>query len=195
MLSVNRPELAGRTARRSALATVEIITLACGAHVVAGGDLPAPGFVLALAAVIFGASLLTFGQMVRLRYVVPVVFLAQVGLHERFDGGAVMSMHAIAGPANGSVQPPLTQVFPMMVSPLMLWAHLVISVITAIVLFNQERVLAAVVNWLISLVPSPYAGQGLGRSVAGVIDVLGVREHLIAAAPRRGPPLAFAVPA
>lgn len=167
---------AARTAARSLLATVEITVLASVAHVLAGGRLPAPGFLLAFALVVFAGALLTLGRVVRLAAVVPLVMLSQVGLHASLDG--VPAHPGMGHGAEGSV---LTLTGPM------LWAHLVTAVVTAIVLLGQERVVAllvAVVRIGTDLAPTP--ARRLRPRTAPLSGP--ARQVLLSTSPRRGPP-------
>lgn len=184
MVTVTRPELNKRAARRSFVATIEIITLACAAHVVAGGDLPAPDFVAALSAVVFIASLLTYGRGVQLRYLVPIILAAQVGLHAGLDTPGAMPMRGMAAPSG-----------PDHLSATMLWAHLVVTMITAIVLLNQDRVAVAVTGWFSALLAAPHAGPRLGRSRTGAAPRVTTAGVLVRLAPRRGPPSRLLAPA
>ena len=74
------PERA-RTAQRSLVATLEVTALAGGAHVLAGGHLPSPVFLLAFGAVVLAGAFLTIGRFLRVAAVVPFVLVAQVALH------------------------------------------------------------------------------------------------------------------
>lgn len=175
---MNRPagpgSAPGRTASRSLLATVEITAMASLAHVLAGGRLPTPGFLLAFAAVVFGSALLSVGRVLRVGAVVPFVLLCQVGLHASLDG---VHAHAGAHAADASF---------LALSAPMVWAHLVTTVVTAIVLLLQERVLAAAVAALRVLGPVP-ALAGPARPLTLPVVRAG-RQVLLATSPRRGPP-------
>lgn len=69
---------------RSAAATTVAVAGAAGAHTWAGGDVPTgPGLVL-VAAVVLTGSLLVFRRDVPAWALLPVVALAQLGVHESF---------------------------------------------------------------------------------------------------------------
>jgi len=172
---VNRPAGAARTASRSLLATVEITALASVAHVLAGGRLPTPGFLLAFAGVVFGCALLTIGRLLRVAAVVPFVLFCQIGLHASLD-----SVHAHSGIVEHAASPILSLSGPM------LWAHLVTTVVTAIVLLLQERVLAAVVAAL-GVLGATQVLNGPSRPRTPLLVRAG-RQVLLATSPRRGPP-------
>jgi hypothetical protein len=171
-----------RTAQRSLVATLEITALTCGAHVLAGGELPSPGFLLALGAVVFACSLATFGRVVRAVTVVPVVLATQIGLHAAF--ATAEPMHAMPGMA-GTGSSGLWHL-----EPTMFWAHLVTAVVTAIVLLTQERVLAAVVTWLARITPVAASAAPLLRGT--FVVARSTRRSLLRTSPRRGPPVLLA---
>ena len=169
---MTRPADAARVASRSLLAAVEITALSSAAHVLVGGRLPTPGFLLAFAGLVFGCAVLTLARYLRVTSVVLFVLVAQVVLHASLDGA-----HAHAGHDSGLVT----------LSAPMLWAHLATAVVSAIVLLLQEQVLAAVVAGL------RLPGQTVrvpSAPVAARTRVLVVprRQVLLATSPRRGPP-------
>jgi hypothetical protein len=191
---VTPPAIDARTAQRSLVATLEITGLATGAHVLAGGAMPAPGFLLALGLVVLGCSLVTIGRLVRLRYVVPFVLLAEVGLHAVFE--ATAPMPAMGGMEAMGGQPASMTGFPssLHVTPMMFWAHLVTAAVTAIVLVLQERAVAAVAHWLRRLRTSPYVAPLLVRAAAPALEARSNRRVLLTTSPRRGPPLQLRAP-
>lgn len=166
-----------RTALRSLLACLEIVGFAAGAHVVAGGHLPGPVFLLALAAVVGGAAHLSISRRSSPVVVVPFVLAAQVGLHATLEASSHvhtgMVMHQ---PEHGFLG----------LTPTMLWAHVVTTLLTAIVLLCQERLVSAVTTYLRPLVAVVVpAGQQRPPYAAPSV---GVRRILLATSPRRGPP-------
>lgn len=175
---MTRPVDPARVASRSLLATVEVTALAAVAHVVAGGRLPTPGFLLAFAATVFGCAVLTLARYLRVATVVPFVLVAQVALHAALDG-----VHAHAGHDAGHDAGLVTLSVPM------LGAHLVTAVVSAIVLLIQEQVLAAVVAAV--RLPGPSAPvPGAPLAVRASTHVRQARWVLLATSPRRGPPRA-----
>lgn len=172
-----------RTAHRSAVATLEITALASGAHVLAGGHLPTPGFLLAFAAVVFAAALLTLGRILRVGVVVPFVLLAQVGLHTAIE--AVQPTHA-------GMSMEMSGDGLWRTTPTMLWAHLATTAVAAIVLLLQERVIAAVATW-IRVFPA-VVSLPLARGDRHQLEPRTTRPRLpmLRVSPRRGPPQVLA---
>ncbi|MFL6060240.1 MAG: hypothetical protein ACJ72E_03340 [Marmoricola sp.] len=167
-----------RTAQRSLVACLEIVGFAAGAHVVGGGHLPGPGFLLALAVVVGVAAYACISRRLRAAVVVPFVLVAQVALHASLEAGA----HAHAGMAMA----PAPHAF-LNLTPPMIWAHLVTSVLTAIVLLVQEHVLAVLTTFLRELLLPPVAGPRARRAYAAPLPEL--RRSLLGTSPRRGPPV------
>ncbi|RYY88108.1 MAG: hypothetical protein EOO24_34340 [Comamonadaceae bacterium] len=161
------------------MATLEITAAASLAHVLAGGHLPAAGFLLAFAAIVFGCCLATIGRVLRVGVVVPFVLAAQIGLHAALDTAPAAhhgSMHAAAPDG------------PLGLTPVMLWAHLITALVTAILLLLQERVVAAVVSTWRPLPLGVPAPPRLARLLATARLAVVVPVDLLRAAPRRGPP-------
>lgn len=172
--------LDAQTAQRSLVATLEITAAASTAHVLAGGHLPAVGFLLAFAVVVLLGTLATIGRFLRIGLVVPFVLAAQVGLHAALDT-APMAHHAMTAPTGA----------PLGLTAPMFWAHLVTALVTAIVLLLQERVLAAVTARFVvgGLVPVAVARQPAALLPAGRRP----RRLLLRVSPRRGPPVRAAL--
>jgi hypothetical protein len=172
-----------RTAQRSLVVTLEIVALAAGAHVLAGGHLPAPVFLLALAAVVFAGAVLSIGRFVRVRTVVPFVLAAQVGLHAGLEA---------TRPTHSGMAMPAHDTGFLGTTPTMFWAHLVTALIAAIILLLQERVLAAVVTWFgVHVAVAAIAPLRSGAPVLAV-RTSRPRQALLRLSPRRGPPQALA---
>lgn len=180
MSPVTQVDSGARVAQRSLLATLEITAAASAAHVLAGGHLPAAGFLFAFAAIVFGCCLATIGRFLRIGVAVPFVLAAQIGLHTALDSAPAAhhgSLHAVVAPEA-----------PFGLAPVMFWAHLITALVTAILLLLQERVIAAVVSsWREAPhgVPSPPRLARL-RSTSRLAVV--IPAELLRAAPRRGPP-------
>ncbi|RNL61275.1 hypothetical protein EFK50_18095 [Nocardioides marmoriginsengisoli] len=176
---MRRTRWEARTAHRSAVAALEITALTAAAHVLAGGHLPAPGFLLGFAAMVFVAAALTFGRVLRVGVVVPFVLLAQLGLHSALE--AVQPTHA-------GMSMTVTGEHLWQMTPVMFWAHLVTTVVTAIVLLVQEHVVAAVATW-IRVFPAVVALPLLrGDRHHDEPRTTRPRLPLLCVAPRRGPP-------
>ena len=171
-------------AQRSLLATLEITAAASLAHVLAGGHLPGAGFLFAFAAVVFGCCLATIGRFLRLGLVVPVVLIAQIGLHAALDTAPAVhhgAHHQVVAPDGllGSVG----------LTPVMFWAHLITALITAILLLGQERVVAAVAGIWRSAGLAPLDLPTPRRLRATASQVPLPRAVLLRLSPRRGPPV------
>lgn len=170
-----------RTALRSLVATLEVVAFAAGAHLLAGGQLPDPGFLLAFGAVVLAGARLSIGRRLPPAVVAGLVLAAQVGLHATLEA---------VGPAHTAMAMAPMHTYPLQLSPQMIWAHLVTTVVTAIVLLCQERVLAVLTTFLRDLVAEPVPAGPRGRRPV-VLRVAGVRRALLGVSPRRGPPVAL----
>lgn len=121
------------TGLRALLATVEIMTGVLLAHSAAGGALPSATWLLVLAGIVFASSLLVLRRRVRLRWMIPLLVIAQLALHD-----ALAAAHPAAHGVHGAVlatQGPST-------SWQMLAAHLVSAAITALVWSVRRRLQA-----------------------------------------------------
>lgn len=165
-------------AQRSLVATLEITASASLAHVLAGGHLPAAGFLFAFGAVVFALCLATIGRFLRLALVVPVVLAAQIGLHAVLDVAPAAhhaAMHQVADA-------------PLGLTPVMVWAHTITALVTAILLLLQERVVAAVASlwWPVVVPVLPRLRALRHRAVPALVGAV-----LYRLSPRRGPPAAL----
>ncbi|TLM81012.1 hypothetical protein FDW83_17810 [Pseudarthrobacter sp. NamE2] len=194
--------------RSSALAAV-ILTLAAGAHVAGGGQLPAPGILLAVLALT--ALVSTAATRLRLSFTSMGALLGagQLALHELF---ATLSTPALAtGPAaaqhghqhGGGVLPELVlaagHTAPAESGPaqLMLAAHVLATLASAFLLAKGEDALWALAAWL-----RPLAGLPQPTAPDAVPPVSVVFPPAAAPRPpwrnlrqdsRRGPPSAVAL--
>lgn len=173
-----------QVAQRSLVATLEITTAASVAHVLAGGTLPGAGFLFAFGVIVFACCAATIGRFLSVGVVVPVVLLAQVGLHAALDS-APLAHHG----AGHQMPPSEGMLGSLSLTPLMFWAHLITAVVTAILLLLQERAVDAVAAiWRsVAVVPAELPSR---RSVPATTSWAGVRRsRLLRLSPRRGPPL------
>lgn len=162
---MHQPRTPFHLLRSSALATV-ILTLSAGAHTAGGGQLPAPGILLAVLAL---TALVTTG-MTRLRLNLPgigaLLGAGQLALHEFFT---VFSTPALpVGPVaaqygheHGAL-PELVAVHGHMPAdagsaPLMLAAHALATLGCALLLAKGEAALWALAAWLRPLAGLPRA--------------------------------------
>ena len=164
-------------AARALLGAAEIVGLSAAGHVAAGGGLPPAGYLLALGAAVFVASLSVLTRWLHPWVVLPLVGLCQGVLHVGFAHPAVTDPHHVTHTA---AQPG---------GAVMLSAHVVVTIVTALVLLLQSQAVSRLAGWLDQLVVSPATfsfavpGAPLGRPVRRCR-----RRLLLAAAPRRGPP-------
>ncbi|MBE4717607.1 hypothetical protein [Pseudarthrobacter sp. AB1] len=190
---------------RAASLSMGVLTLAAGAHVAGGGDLPAPGILLAVLAM----TVLTATTATRLRLNFPAMLTvlgagqfilheaftafsssgtavsgAAAGLHNAHFSGAAASVMAAAGHINDSGSTGI----------LMLLTHALATAACALLLAKGEAALWALAAWLKPLVRLPEAvtpDAGTPRAVPGPLAVLplrpwrNLRQHS-----RRGPPSA-----
>ena len=159
-------------ALRAATLATAAVTLAASAHLFAGGQLPAPGIVLALLAL----TGLAYTAATRLKLGFPAVAAlmgaGQLVLHESFTAfsGAVMgaagSTSAHHGPANLPASIPAASLEHVQahdldpaLAPLMLAGHAAATFLCALLLAKGEDALWTLAAWLRPLVqlPSPVA--------------------------------------
>lgn len=157
---------------RALAATVLTVAGAASAHTWAGGDVPtAPGLAL-IAAVVLVASLLVLPRGVPAPVLLPVVAVAQLGVHSSF--GLVSSHDRMTGTEPGSGW-----------SWQMVAAHAFVTALTAVLWWAARRAAAYAVQLLVRPA-GPVAGQ-LRRPVASATPV--PRVHLLVPL-LRGPPAA-----
>jgi hypothetical protein len=160
---------------RSALSTVEIMTVLVAVHTWAGGALPAAGWIAGAAALVFTAGLLVLRGKVPLRAAVPALVLAQFLLH----CWMVVLAPASAGHAHANHLHLTWQ---------MALAHVAGGLVTALVWRLRKRAVEVVLSWSdLGLVPVPL----LRRVVARRAPVLPLRRPLVVV-PLRGPPVGLA---
>ncbi|GAA2114093.1 hypothetical protein [Nocardioides furvisabuli] len=157
---------------RALAATILTVTGAASAHTWAGGDVPtAPGLAL-VAAVVLAASLLVLRREVPAPVLLPVVAVAQLGVHESF--GLVSSHDHMTGTATDPGW-----------SWQMLAAHVFVTALTTVLWWAARRAAAYAVHLLARPV-LPVVGQ-LRRPVTSTTPVTLV--HLLVPL-LRGPPVA-----
>ncbi|MGY4544186.1 hypothetical protein ACVWY0_004129 [Arthrobacter sp. UYNi723] len=194
---------------RAASLSTGVLTLAAGAHVAGGGDLPSPGILLAVLALTVLAA--TTATRLRLNFpaMLSVLGAGQFILHEAFtafssSGTAVSTapsglhnahLAGAAAPviaASGHVHDPGSA------GILMLLTHTLATGACALLLAKGEAALWALAAWLRPLVRLPEAvtpDAGTPRAVPGPPTVLplrpwrNLRQHS-----RRGPPSAVVLP-
>ncbi|MEJ5913255.1 hypothetical protein [Pseudokineococcus sp. 1T1Z-3] len=191
---------------RAVLLAGLVLSLAAGAHVLGGGALPAPLVLLLLTSVTLAAASALGRRRLRLRTLVPALALGQVALHSAFAvlavptaTGQVPAGHVHGGVLVGTVSTGAAHASTDLASPLMLAAHAVATLVTALAAVHADRAWARAVAWLVRLFPGlavllhlPVLGRRPGvratprrRLPAGLADVVATRPH-------RGPPVAAA---
>jgi hypothetical protein len=167
------------TALRSALATLEIMTVLIGAHTWAGGQLPSTGWMAGAAVLVFAGGLVVLRGKLPLRLIVPALVAAQLLLH------CWMVVLAPAAPmehAHGAHVTHLELTWQMVL------AHVVGGVVTALVWELRRRAVEVVLTWAeVGVLPMPT----LRRTVTRSAPVLPLRRPLVVV-PLRGPPVGLA---
>jgi hypothetical protein len=161
---------------RSALATLEIMTVVVAAHTWAGGALPSTGWMVGAAALVFGAGTFVLRGRAPLRVVVPALVVAQLLLHCWMVvlAPTVPESHAHATHLDLSWQ--------------MVLAHLVGGLVTAVVWELRRRAVEVVLSWSNpGLLPLPMLRRVLTRQA----PVPPLRRPLVVV-PLRGPPVGLA---
>lgn len=169
---------------RALAATILVMTGATAAHTWAGGHLPGLPALLALSGVLLGAGLLVLRGLVPSALLLPVVLVAQTGLHGMFGLLATPAGHAAGHGAQVAAGAD-----PALWSWSMLAAHAASTLLTAAAWWLCRRSVHTLVT-VLALRPA-YAGGRRDplparRAAAPVRSLV----HLLAT-PRRGPPVAL----
>jgi hypothetical protein len=169
---------------RTAAATALVMAGATLAHTWAGGALPGLPALLALAGVVYGATVLVLRWRVPAVLLTPFVLVAQGGLHGMFGLLGPGDPHAAhAGMATTSAVEPFTW--------RMVLAHLLSTLLAVLVWWLSQRAATAVVHAI--RLWDTYAGgrrdatlraPAAGKRPAALVCLVG--------APRRGPPVRVA---
>ncbi|WP_026536052.1 hypothetical protein [Arthrobacter sp. H14] len=179
---------------RTAVIAAATLFLAAAAHVFGGGSLPRPDVLLILAGLVTLPVAALTARKVSTPTMMATLGIGQVLLHEAFvqlspahSMGMAMHDH---GMATGS--PPAMFESAMLSSLVMLGAHCLATVGTAVVLAKNEAALFALMAWLRPLlrlpeVHVPPAAPSVPPSPAGRIVPVLWRQLKIH--PLRGPPL------
>lgn len=169
---------------RALAATVLIMVGATAAHSWAGGHLPGFPALVGLAGVVLGAGLLVLRGALGWQVLLPVVLVAQTGLHGMFGLLGVSSAEH-ASHASGAA---MTGADPSQWSWQMLVAHTISTLLTAAVWWLCQRAAYAVVAALDTW--SAYLTGRRDRRLPGrTRAVPSALVHLVGV-PRRGPPAA-----
>lgn len=192
---------------RAGLLAALVLSLAAGAHVLAGDALPTPALLVALAAVTLAATTVLGRRRLRRRTLVPALVVGQWALHHAFAvlavplpaDAAVPTGAVHAGHLPGAaVLPAVGEVGPDLVAPsaAMTLAHALAAALTALVAVSADRAWAAAVTWLGRLLPA--LAVALPALVPGGASrarrtprtrVLVPAAVVLSTRPRRGPPV------
>ncbi|GAA1476570.1 hypothetical protein GCM10009623_10160 [Nocardioides aestuarii] len=159
---------------RALAATVLVMTGAVGAHTTAGGHVPDGAALVALGALVLGGSLLVMHGLVAGRWLLPVVALAQAGLHAAFSSVPSAGEHVHAGHDVWTWQ--------------MLLAHGGVTLLTAAIWWLAARAATGVLGALPPLHHRVVVEPPRRPTDAHSPRALARRAHS-SVAPRRGPPV------
>jgi hypothetical protein len=159
---------------RAVAATVLVMTGALGAHTAAGGHVPDGAALVALTALVLGGSLLVMHDLVAPRWLLPLVALAQAGLHAAFASVPAGGEHGHVGHDVWTWQ--------------MLLAHLAVTGLTALVWRVGARAAVAVLGSLPTLRHLVLRRPAPRPAPLRAPRTLARRAHATVA-PRRGPPV------
>lgn len=165
----------GGVGLRSALATLEIMTLLVVAHTWAGGALPGIVWLGVTAGLVFAAGTVVLRGRVPLRVVTPALILAQLLLHGWL---VALAPAPTGGHGHG---PDLGFTWPMLL------AHVAGGLVAAVVWELRGRAVEVALAWSEpGLVPVP----ALRRAAVARGPVLPLRRPLVVV-PLRGPPVSL----
>jgi hypothetical protein len=195
---------------RSAMVATTIVTLAAAAHVVAGGQLPAPAILLALLALTSLASTAATRLKLRLPAMAGLLGAGQVALHEAFTAfGVTVSPPGTAGAAapahhTGLIPLPVPadhlrlHELDSALALSMIAGHAVATLACAVLLAKGEDALWQLAAWLRPLVqlPAPVSPR------PAAVPVVTARPRAAVPLPwrnlrrdcRRGPPAVVVFP-
>lgn len=142
MSSVDPPFRRTRTIVISAV----IVVLAAAAHIIGGGDLPDVTALMPLAALVTVPVAVLTARRMSTGAMVATLGSGQLVLHEAFM--YLTPTHTVGMDAHGHGMAETD-------SPLMLAAHLLATIATAVVLAKNEAALFALISWLRPLVQLP----------------------------------------
>ena len=159
---------------RALAATVLVMTGAVGAHTAAGGHVPDGAALVALTTLVLGGSLLVMHDVAPTRWLLPLVALAQAGLHAAFAAVPAAGEHVHTGHDVWTWQ--------------MLLAHTGVTALTAVVWWLAARATTVVLGALPTLLLRVEARPAPRPAAVPAPRTLARRAHATVA-PRRGPPV------
>ncbi|AFR31249.1 hypothetical protein [Arthrobacter sp. Rue61a] len=150
---------------RAAAVAVTVLALAAGAHLLAGGELPAFPVMTALAAVVALSAVMLAGTKMTAPVLAGYLGTCQAGLHLAFS-----ALSGAGSPLTGNSHHPGSVAGPGIVeasvphehlsndaSPGMLGMHIVAVLVTALLMARGEAALWALAAWLRPLIDPPTA--------------------------------------
>ncbi|MET1152739.1 hypothetical protein [Arthrobacter sp.] len=192
---------------RSAVVAAAVLCLAVAAHTAAGGTLPHPAVVLALAMLTWLPVMILAGRRLAPATILAVLAGGQLALHQAFElfgtvhctpsgvaehaahaehaGHAAVALDCVAASAHTGN------------SPGMLAAHLLATALTALMLARGEAALWALAAWLRPLVQLPAVPTAPVAASLPLADQGPLPLHtayLVILLPQRGPPVPVNVP-
>ena len=187
---------------RAAAVACATVWLAAAAHTTAAGSLPDPLILAAVLALALLPAVALAGRKISAPAMLAVLSAGQVALHEAFDvlsvsastpplptpvTGHVHVLGALSAPGAGGQASGHTAT--------MLFAHVLATVVTALLLARGEAALWALLAWLRPLVRilTPLALHPTPAVPAFTDDLLPRSWRGLRLPARRGPPAAFAV--
>ncbi len=158
------------------LTAAETTTALALAHTAAGGTLPSAGWVIAVAATVYGASLLVLRGRLPVRVVLPALVGCQVLLHAWL--AILTSGTHPHGPGSDAL---LGLTWPMLL------AHVAAGLVAATAWVLRRRAVDVLLGWSAAPTPDiPHRGRVAPRRIAPR-----PQRHYLAAGPTRGPPQAL----
>jgi len=170
------PRSGGRLS--AGLASAETTTALAIAHTAAGGELPAPGWLLAVAVTASGASLLVLRHRAPVRVMLPAMVGLQVLLHAwlvALSAGSDLHRHGSGSDALLGLTWP------------MLLAHVAAGLVAAVAWVLRRRAVDVLLGWA----DAPLPPVALRRSVGAPHVTPGPTRRDLVARPTRGPPRAL----
>lgn len=191
---------------RSGAISLVIVLLAAGAHVVGGGTLPTEPVLLALIALTALATTLATRFKLNVVTLGGLLGAGQLGLHEAFSAlspvsaaAPVSGHHLMAEPLSPSLSTAHTHEMGTTFGTLMLVAHVLATLASAVVLAKGEAALWQLAAWLRPLVSLPTLlfrpDAGSSPLAVGTPDVFIPRPwRNLRQDSRRGPPAGVVLP-
>ncbi|HXF02872.1 MAG TPA: hypothetical protein VN601_07765 [Arthrobacter sp.] len=193
---------------RSAVVAAAVLCLAAAAHTAAGGTLPHPAVVLALAALTWLPVMILAGRRLAPATILAVLAGGQVALHQAFELFGTVQCAPAGSPAEhaghaGHAGHAAVALDCMSASahtgdsPGMLAAHLTATALTALMLARGEAALWELAAWLRPLVQLPAVTAAPVCASLPITDQGPLPLHtayLVTLLPLRGPPPGVSIP-